>query len=231
MFFRMIPPSERTAHTMLGEYFMSGHASEGGPGFKFKILENGETTNGTYFQLLDRTTGDCGVGDDSGCGMTKCSPPYHTHLRQYEVFEILNGEFQFILEGNVHRAVKGEKVVVPPNAKHTFCRGPSMKDHEELQTRISLYPALNAGEFFPNIVGIFNDAGQNPNPLKVVWLMCHHHIRLVDIPGPVHEAMCVMLSFFGPLLGFRIVDATYAVEPSGGGVPDEEYIQKTAGMA
>lgn len=49
-----------------------------------------------YIEFEELQTVTCGNGFES-----KCSPPYHIHLHQEEVFTVLEGDFMYMLEGEV----------------------------------------------------------------------------------------------------------------------------------
>ena len=192
---------------MFGEYFSVGN--ELGAFNKFRKVKGSAETDGKFVEFEEAHTGDCGNGID-GCASSKCAPPYHIHTRQVETFEVKSGTFQYVIEGEVKLAAKGAKLTVPAGVKHTFCRGPDMSDNETLAVRFTLSPALNSEMFFPNFVGIFNDAKMNPNPIHVIWLVCSYDMRLADIPWLLHEVMCLSFDLVAPLLGYRTEYPEYA---------------------
>ena len=76
-----------------------------------------------------------------------------------------------------------------------------MSGDENLTVEFSLTPALNVELFFPNLVGQFNDFKLQPNPIRLIWLLCKSHIYIADIPSPVHRQICSALDFLAPALG------------------------------
>jgi quercetin dioxygenase-like cupin family protein len=48
------------------------------------------------------------------------SPPLHIHVKEDEVFYLLDGEFRFRMAGQDRRASAGETVVAPKGTPHTF---------------------------------------------------------------------------------------------------------------
>jgi len=109
--------------------------------------------------------------------------------------------------------------------RHTFCRDPSLDPADDLIVRVRLEPALNSEAFFPNFIGIFNNNAMKPSPVQLIWLLCEHHIRLANIPRPIHEIMCMSVSVMGPLLGYRLHYDEYmqvlSLSPQGGLMEDE----------
>ena len=47
-------------------------------------------------------------------------PPLHTHAREDEVLYVLEGEFRFQLDDEVHEAPVGSTMYVPPGQPHCF---------------------------------------------------------------------------------------------------------------
>ncbi len=47
-------------------------------------------------------------------------PPPHYHKSYNEVFMVLEGEMEFVVNGNLKTFKKGEAVDLPPNTVHTF---------------------------------------------------------------------------------------------------------------
>jgi len=48
------------------------------------------------------------------------APPVHLHKRTTEVFHVLDGTFEYILDGDSHEATTGRTVVIEPGTPHTF---------------------------------------------------------------------------------------------------------------
>ena len=48
------------------------------------------------------------------------SPPLHIHHTEDEVFQILEGEFRFLIDGQEHRAGAGEIVFAPKGTPHSY---------------------------------------------------------------------------------------------------------------
>jgi mannose-6-phosphate isomerase-like protein (cupin superfamily) len=47
-------------------------------------------------------------------------PPPHYHSGLNELFMVLEGEMEFVIDGKARKVVKGESVDLPPNVLHTF---------------------------------------------------------------------------------------------------------------
>jgi hypothetical protein len=101
----------------------------------------------------------------------------------------------------------GEKVVVPAGVKHTFARSPD--SDQDLLINVTLEPAGKGESFFLELVGMFKERKMSPNPALLIWLLCHHDMRLADIPAPVHEFMCVALDLVAPLMGYSLYHNQY----------------------
>ncbi|MCP9198671.1 cupin domain-containing protein [Gramella sp. GC03-9] len=47
-------------------------------------------------------------------------PPPHHHEKYHESFYIMEGEMDFVINGELRKIKKGESVDIPPNTVHTF---------------------------------------------------------------------------------------------------------------
>ena len=60
------------------------------------MIKSTKDTNGEYVEFEEVQTPACGNGFDG-----LCAPPYHIHVAQKEVFTVLEGDFMYMLEGEV----------------------------------------------------------------------------------------------------------------------------------
>lgn len=188
---RLMPSPERTMHAH-GEYFGMTHDTDNEHAMKIVSADKDS------FVLIEKQGHKCQADNFDHI----CSPPYHYHTFQHEDFEVLEGSMSVKLDGEILTLRAGEKITVPPKAKHTFTKHGS----EDLVTKVTLYPNPDGlgQRFFPNLFGSVRDTNGNPNPVQVIYLFCNHGVRLADIPGPIHEFMCVATNMVAPLLGYRL---------------------------
>jgi quercetin dioxygenase-like cupin family protein len=184
---RWIPSPERSAHAFDDPFGVSSDKDV----TQMWILSANEDR-----VIVEETQGKNCVADDFD-GM--CSPPYHYHTFQSETFEVMEGAMRLKLNGKEFVLGKGESATIPPGDKHTFIKSGS----EILRSRITLFPNPdNTERFFPNLFGTIRDAG--PNPVQIIYLFCNNGVRLVDITGFLHEALCVIMNVMAPLAGYRL---------------------------
>jgi mannose-6-phosphate isomerase-like protein (cupin superfamily) len=50
-------------------------------------------------------------------------PPPHFHSKYHELFLVLEGEMDFVVNGELKKIKQGETINLPPNAVHTFKNG------------------------------------------------------------------------------------------------------------
>lgn len=217
---RLIPEPTRTAHTLFEEEYFT--VAEDQEAFhKFKFLKTGKDTDGKLFSCQTLYTPDTGSGSlEDGCVNAVAAPPYHTHLKQKETIEILDGDAVFVADGKTFLAHPGDKVEIPIGQKHTFCRAPN--ETGTLDVIFTLEPALDSHLFFSNFVGVFRDAKMNPSPIHLIYLVCAHDMRLADIPLPIHELMCAAFPYVAPLMGYRLEYDEYEVESQPSAAVEEE---------
>ncbi len=123
----------------------------GRTGDRYEMPEGG----GTY--LLKRSTADTG-GEfvefefifPKGC----FAPPPHIHLDQVEEYEVIEGEFDVIVDGERRSLSSGESASVPRDAVHTFANpsGP-------VRVRNVHRPALEFEDFIERMHGVSQQRG------------------------------------------------------------------------
>lgn len=129
-----------------------------------------------------------------------CTPPYHYHTFQTEEFLVKKGAILLKQDGIITKLSAGEdSITVPIGAHHTYIKTGS----EDMEVNITLRP--NPGgkmqRFFPNLFGTIRDGG--PNLVQILYIFCSNGVRLADIPGPIHEFMCLTTKTVAPILGYR----------------------------
>jgi mannose-6-phosphate isomerase-like protein (cupin superfamily) len=78
-----------------------------GPGDHYTFLVTGEETGGAYFVM------EALVPPGGG-------PPPHVHHREDEAFYVLEGEYEFLVEGRTINAGAGSLLYVPRGNLHTY---------------------------------------------------------------------------------------------------------------
>ena len=76
-------------------------------GERVRCLIPGEKTGGAF--ALFQVSSPAGLG-----------PPLHVHTREDEVFHILEGEYEFTIEGKAVAARPGDTLFAPRNQPHTY---------------------------------------------------------------------------------------------------------------
>jgi hypothetical protein len=70
--------------------------------------------------------------------------PEHIHPAQEEIFEVLEGEMTFIIQGRTSTHHPGETVIVPPGVRHAL----KNLGTSESKARVTLDPGFDARSFF-----------------------------------------------------------------------------------
>lgn len=83
--------------------------------------------------VAQRRRGPSRAGSDSSL-----APPLHWHRAQQEVFHVVEGSARFTIGGEEQVASKGDVVVIPTGAFHTFCNA---SEQAELVVEFFLDPA------------------------------------------------------------------------------------------
>ncbi|MEM9040995.1 MAG: cupin domain-containing protein [Actinomycetota bacterium] len=74
-------------------------------------------------------------------------PPVHVHRRQWEYFRVLDGEFEFLIGDQRHRASVGTVAIIPPETRHGFRNVASTPSTLEFLVT----PAAHIDEYFERL--------------------------------------------------------------------------------
>lgn len=122
----------------------------------------------------------------------------HLHPYQSERFEILSGEVEFKLGGEIVEARRGDVVMVKPGAAHQFRNLGS----EEVRFLTEVRPALSFETFLETMFGLAADGKTNrqglPNPFRLAVIM-DRHFDLVRLPFPPAWVQKTGLALGAPL--------------------------------
>jgi quercetin dioxygenase-like cupin family protein len=134
----------------------------------------------------------------SGCS----PPPPHIHPQQVEEYEVLEGNFDVMVDGQWRTLSPGERASVPRGALHTF------RNRSGSLARVRNWhrPALRFEDFGAAMYGTLQAAGikrrrdpRIPIYLSMVWQQFEDTI----VPGPRQRPVVRALARLGRLLGLR----------------------------
>lgn len=142
----------------------------------------------------------------------------HIHPYQSERFEILEGEVEFKLDGEIVVARAGDIVMVDPGAAHQFRN----IGKEEVRFLTEVCPALTFEMFLETMFGLAADGKTDrkgmPNPFQLAVVM-NEQFDLVRLPFPpawMQRTGLALGAPLGRLLGYEsayVSEYTYEPEP------------------
>ncbi|KAL9183268.1 hypothetical protein ACHAXT_005055 [Thalassiosira profunda] len=186
---RLVPHPERSAHGF-GDLFQESTDPDAAV---MRILPGADEE---HFTVVERQ----GLNCEPDNWENACTPPYHYHTYQTETFEVKEGAILVKLEGEILKIQAGDgPVTVPIGKAHTYIK--TGADDVEVDITLRPNPGGNGQRFFPNLFGSIRDGG--PNLVQILYVFCTNGVRLADIPGPIHEGMCLATRAVAPLLGYR----------------------------
>jgi mannose-6-phosphate isomerase-like protein (cupin superfamily) len=140
-------------------------------------------------------------------------PLVHSHPKQDEHFEILEGELTIKLDGERHVLHAGDSLDVPRGAKHSMWNSGSVPARATWQVR----PALGTEDFFANVhtqraAGHTGKGGMINMPAAAVVLSEFPDEFVPDIPAAARKPAFAVLRRWARLRGYPRVtkDATAA---------------------
>tara|TARA_R110002020_G_scaffold475766_2_gene712214 strand:+ start:4125 stop:4598 length:474 start_codon:yes stop_codon:yes gene_type:complete len=142
------------------------------------IVRSGESLEGIRWNILGQTYVPKQLTEDSFSWHATLPPgtfvPPHIHPEQDEFLYILEGRFDFVLDGHETFAEPGDLVKLPRGIPH----GIFNKSEGTIKTLFWVTPALRLYDLF----WALNNMGPTPNPAEVVAVSAAH---AVDFLPPV----------------------------------------------
>lgn len=136
-------------------------------------------------------------------GPHESGPPMHLHPAQYETYQVLEGEAEFILNHKKVIVKQGESIEIPPNTPHTFRNTKSTwLKMQDVHT-----PALSFEEMMRELHGLVQ-AGKvkSLSDFKSMVYMSMLWVKHKELQASVEPPFWIMkvIAFFGKLLNFRL---------------------------
>jgi mannose-6-phosphate isomerase-like protein (cupin superfamily) len=136
-------------------------------------------------------------------GPGEAGPPSHIHPNQHEIYEVLEGEAEFILDGKKLIVKPGDKIEIPPNTPHTF----KNNSQQWLKMRDTHQPALSFEEMMRELHGLvhsgkikgFSDF-QSLVYLSMLWVKHKESQQSTQPPFFVMKLMTLL----GKWMGYKI---------------------------
>jgi quercetin dioxygenase-like cupin family protein len=117
------------------------------------------------------TNGQLSVFEYTGLG--KVGPMMHVHLKQDEIFTVIEGEYRFVVGGATHILQAGQTIFLPRNIPHTWIQ---LSDRGKLI--YFLQPAGKMEEFFTYM----NQLKERPSPEEMDRIHAEHDMKVVGPP-------------------------------------------------
>lgn len=106
-------------------------------------------------------------------GNTQGGPPLHIHLKQDEIFFIVEGEYTFKVGEEIHELKKGDTIFLPRKVPHTFTQ-----TSEKGKMYFMLQPSGKMEDYFRKIATL---KGQ-PTPAEGAKIFADHEMVIVGPP-------------------------------------------------
>ena len=168
-------------------------------------IENPITGERVTFLKTSAETGGESVLIDTTVAPDGFVAAEHIHPNQSERFEILSGEVEFKLDGEIVVARPGDVVMVEAGTAHQFRN----IGEEEVRFLTEVCPALTFEEFLETMFGLASDGKTNgsglPNPFQLAVIM-NEQFDLVRLPFPpawVQKTGLALGAPLGRLLGYE----------------------------
>ena len=136
------------------------------PNMKITVKLSDKESNGE-FEIFEEIT-------DSGFGT-----PLHTHKKQWEVLEILEGKYKITANEDIFIAEPGSIVIVPPKTPHCFL---NIHDNPS-KLRFTLSPGLN----FEGFLKEMSELKEMPDSKKLGSLLNKYGMEPVGEPLKIND--------------------------------------------
>lgn len=146
------------------------------------IVEAGKSRFGEVVKFLGVHPNDLKIsGKDTGgqlsvfeyIGFGKVGPMMHVHLKQDEIFTVIEGEYRFVVGNVTHVLGAGETIFLPRNIPHTWIQ---LSDKGRLI--YLLQPAGKMEEFF----SYMNNLKERPSEAEMNRIHAEHDMKVVGPP-------------------------------------------------
>ena len=155
-----------------------------------------KTANDTDGQLLEM---------ESTYKPQSIEPAEHYHPYQAEDFEILSGEINVQIDGQLKTLRKGDKLHIPPNKIHSMWNASDQDAVVNWQVR----PAMNTEYFFETAIGLASEGKVNEKgmpPILQLVLMANRFSNTFRLTKPsplVQKVVFTLLTPVAYLVGYR----------------------------
>lgn len=136
------------------------------PNMKITVKSSDKESNGE-FEIFEEIT-------DSGFGT-----PLHTHKKQWEVLEVLEGKYKIKANEDIFIAEPGSIVIVPPETPHCFL---NIHDNPS-KLRFTLTPGLN----FEGFIKEMSELKEKPDVKSLGELLNKYGMELMGEPLKINE--------------------------------------------
>lgn len=106
-------------------------------------------------------------------GLAKVGPALHIHLKQDEIFTVIEGEYRFVVGDSQHLLKKGQTIFLPRNIPHTW-----IQLTEKGKMIYFLQPAGKMEEFFT----LMNSLKERPSQEEIDRIHAAHDMKVVGPP-------------------------------------------------
>jgi quercetin dioxygenase-like cupin family protein len=106
-------------------------------------------------------------------GRVRGGPPLHIHLKQDEIFFIVEGDYKFKVGSETHLLTKGDTIFLPRKVPHAFAQ---LSEYGKMY--FIFQPAGKMEEYFRNLASF---TGQ-PSPEEGAKLFLDHEMKIVGPP-------------------------------------------------
>jgi mannose-6-phosphate isomerase-like protein (cupin superfamily) len=170
-------------------------------------LRQGDTDTMTFINTTASTGGKFLEVEAVYAPMIAVRPPVHSHPRQDEHFEVLDGELTFEVEGKRRTVVAGDDIDLPRGVLHTVWNAAPEQD---VKFRWRTTPALHTEAMYEMLWGMADDGvmGRHGIPRPpllqgaLVMFAYRQEYKLAKPPYPILLTGCALLGTLGRLRGY-----------------------------
>lgn len=146
------------------------------------VVGNGQSRFGDVVKFLGVHPNDLKISSkDTGgqlsmfdyTGLGKVGPMLHVHLKQDEIFTVIEGEYRFVVGSETHVLGPGQTIFLPRGIPHTWIQ---LSDKGRLI--YLLQPAGKMEEFFL----LMNSMTTRPTPEEMDRIHAEHDMKVVGPP-------------------------------------------------
>lgn len=126
-------------------------------------------------------------------------PVAHYHPHQTEIFTVISGKLNIILNNKLHQLVQGQRLYIPAKASHTMWND----SNEDTIVEWKVTPALRTLNFLQTVTALSNKYNSDKPPFLLTMLLVKEYANEFRIAGLPFILQKILFCIFCPIAKWK----------------------------